>query len=508
MMWLVGVAIALAGCPTKHDAGHFGESTKEASGETGKDLSQRECLPELWYVNYVLGERVGYEKQVFAWTTQDGRPLLEATGESRLRVKRASSVVEMTIRHTCWETPEGRPLRFEVEIDQGGSVNRTKGEIRDGQLVMEVEVAGQTLQRTLPFPADCRGFLGLQESLFENRMNPGEQRSLTTLVPGLNNVATITLKAREYEVLQIGKRRIRCLAIGFTMALGNGGTFQGRLWADDQGIIVKQETESPPMTTILATCDEALEEPSDPGLDLVRDVRIPIRLPMPNLDRAVRAVYKISTDTEDLSQLIPSDSHQTVKPVGDHVVELQVHPPSSSSQPSDCGEVADSSTTESNVWIQANAPEIIRLAETVSAGESEPRNVVLALCRLVYRTVKNKGYDHAFLSALEVAQRKEGDCTEHAVLLAALARARGIPARVAVGLVLQGDAFYYHMWTEALVNGCWVGFDATREKCLVTPGYIKLGQDSLRTPDGMGALLPAMKLMGQLRIECVSVEEQ
>ena len=38
-------------------------------------------------------------------------------------------------------------------------------------------------------------------------------------------------------------------------------------------------------------------------------------------------------------------------------------------------------------------------------------------------------------TAAEVARSREGDCTEHAVLLAALARARGIPARVAMGLV-------------------------------------------------------------------------
>jgi len=143
------------------------------------------------------------------------------------------------------------------------------------------------------------------------------------------------------------------------------------------------------------------------------------------------------------------------------------------------------------------------MAEMAASGISDPQDVAPALAKFVYRTVRNKGYDHAFLSALEVAERKQGDCTEHAVLLAALARARGLPARVAVGLVLQGDAFYYHMWTEILVNGCWVGFDATRERGTVTPAYIKLGHDSLGTPDGLGAFLPAMKLIGQLTIEIV-----
>ena len=39
-----------------------------------------------------------------------------------------------------------------------------------------------------------------------------------------------------------------------------------------------------------------------------------------------------------------------------------------------------------------------------------------------------------------------GDCNEHAVLLAALARAAGIPTRIEAGLVYLKGRFYYHAW--------------------------------------------------------------
>lgn len=504
---LLGTLLAMvivSGCLTRQDAKDAEEPNPAFAKETRESPPQE--LPELWYVNYVLGERVGYERQCFARVAENGRQLRKTTAESRLRVKRSNAVVEMAIRHTCWETLDGRPVRFEVETNQGGSLSRSEGRVDNGQLVVTIQVAGRTLEQVLPCPVDCRGFLGLQESLYEDPMMPGDRRQLTILVPGLNDIATLTLEASNREAIQVGQRTIQCLPIQFAMALRSGSVFRGRLWVDDRGIIVKQETDSPQMTLILANRDEALQEPHDPALDLVRDIRVPVNLPPSDPEHAVQAVYRMSSTTENLGGLIPSDQHQTVKSLGDRTVEICVHPPRFPPVGQSNSEITDSSATKPSIWIQSDAPEIIELADMAAAGQSEWQDIVPALCRFVYRTVKNKGYDHAFLSALEVAQRKEGDCTEHAVLLAALVRARGIPARVAVGLVFRDNAFYYHMWTEVFVNGCWVGFDATREGGIVTPGYIKLGQDALSTADGLGVFLPAMKLVGQIKIECLRVE--
>ena len=66
--------------------------------------------------------------------------------------------------------------------------------------------------------------------------------------------------------------------------------------------------------------------------------------------------------------------------------------------------------------------------------------------------------------ASTVATRREGDCTEHAVLTAALARLLGQPARVVVGIALISrdteHQAYGHAWVEMLENGKWVVADA------------------------------------------------
>jgi len=86
----------------------------------------------------------------------------------------------------------------------------------------------------------------------------------------------------------------------------------------------------------------------------------------------------------------------------------------------------------------------------------------------VSRYITNKTYSHDFDMASVVAKRREGDCTEHAVLLAALARSRKIPARIVTGLALlefSGKAAAVgHAWVEWHDGKRWLPADAALSK--------------------------------------------
>jgi len=83
----------------------------------------------------------------------------------------------------------------------------------------------------------------------------------------------------------------------------------------------------------------------------------------------------------------------------------------------------------------------------------------------VYEAIVNKNAGRPFDFASRVAANAEGDCTEHAVLLAALLRATGRPARVILGLLLieDGTEFFTfgHAWTEVHDGDTWRVLDAT-----------------------------------------------
>jgi transglutaminase-like putative cysteine protease len=117
-------------------------------------------------------------------------------------------------------------------------------------------------------------------------------------------------------------------------------------------------------------------------------------------------------------------------------------------------------------WIQSNHPRIRELASPVrSRGVSDSRRME-ALVQVVERQIPDIDFAGHF-SAAEAAARGRGDCTESAVLLAALGRAIGIPTKVASGLVYSRGAYHGasnvflpHSWVLAYTNGRWRSYDA------------------------------------------------
>ena len=91
------------------------------------------------------------------------------------------------------------------------------------------------------------------------------------------------------------------------------------------------------------------------------------------------------------------------------------------------------------------------------------------------------------------------------MLLAALARARKIPARVVVGLVYVPSlgGFGYHMWAELWVQDRWLPLDATRAAGGIGGGHLKIAHASLSDADGLMVFLPVLQVIGQMQIEVV-----
>jgi transglutaminase-like putative cysteine protease len=116
-------------------------------------------------------------------------------------------------------------------------------------------------------------------------------------------------------------------------------------------------------------------------------------------------------------------------------------------------------------WLQSDAPEIVRAAAPVLKSTAPGADRMARLGRIARQQLADVDYD-GHHSALAAWRRRSGDCTEDAVVLAALARAAGIPARVANGLVYSrmryhgaSNAFIAHSWAVAFVDGAWQSFD-------------------------------------------------
>ncbi|MBW1697475.1 MAG: transglutaminase domain-containing protein [Deltaproteobacteria bacterium] len=108
--------------------------------------------------------------------------------------------------------------------------------------------------------------------------------------------------------------------------------------------------------------------------------------------------------------------------------------------------------------IQSDHAKIRALAASIVNPTDRPVEKAKKLLSWVYRNIQKRPV-LSIPDALSTLKHKMGDCNEHAVLLAALSRAAGIPAKIEVGLTYLNKRFYYHAW-NLLYTGQWVTADA------------------------------------------------
>ena len=154
----------------------------------------------------------------------------------------------------------------------------------------------------------------------------------------------------------------------------------------------------------------------------------------------------------------------------------------------------------STTYLQSDDARLIELTKKVAGKEKNSLKVAQALEKWVYNYVRKKNLGTAFATAKEVLETRQGDCTEHAVLLAAMCRAAGIPSRVVAGLVYYRRNFVGHMWTEAY-TGKWIPLDATIGKGKVEADHIALAVSALDNTAVSELFIGLIPFLGNMEIE-------
>ncbi len=146
--------------------------------------------------------------------------------------------------------------------------------------------------------------------------------------------------------------------------------------------------------------------------------------------------------------------------------------------------------------IEVENAEIVALARRLRGSESNPRVVAERINKWVYDSLE-KHITVGVPSALVALHSRRGDCNEHTHLYVALARAAGIPARVAAGLAFLDGKFYYHAWPEIWLER-WVAIDPTFGQFPADASHLRF------EIGGLGKQAELLRLMGALNIDVLS----
>ncbi len=155
------------------------------------------------------------------------------------------------------------------------------------------------------------------------------------------------------------------------------------------------------------------------------------------------------------------------------------------------------SALEPEPLIQSDDPRIVAHARGITNARSQwrqdPKRVAQSLTTSVYGMLE-KSITFSIPNAVQVLDTRRGDCNEHTVLYVALARALGLPARTAVGLVYLNGAFFYHAWPEVWLDE-WVAVDPTFGQYPADASHIRF------VTGGLAQQVEIIRLIGNLDIQ-------
>lgn len=179
--------------------------------------------------------------------------------------------------------------------------------------------------------------------------------------------------------------------------------------------------------------------------------------------RAGHMRYRIRLAPE-LARHLPQNAQQAVT-LGDGKVRVDICASCGPGLPQDAASL--NRWRAPSPWLQSDFEPIARRGATMARRNLSDRRKLELLGRVV--RVRLDRLDHnGHYSARSAWRRGAGDCTEDAVLLAALARATGIPTLVVSGVAYTREryhgasrAFIPHAWVVAYIDGEWVSYDMT-----------------------------------------------
>jgi transglutaminase-like putative cysteine protease len=250
--------------------------------------------------------------------------------------------------------------------------------------------------------------------------------------------------------------------------------------------------------------DEALKAIEGADLDLAVDTLVKTGA-ISDAHRTRRIVYRVTMPDDDPAQYLSVGDTQSIERIAPDTVDLTVVALPAPQGASRITGKVEAEYLESNTHLQSDDKRVIALARAAAGNETDPWKVAVLMEKYVHDKLENKNFSTALASAAEVAEKLEGDCTEHACLLAAMARVYKIPSRIVVGLVYAPklEAFGGHMWTEVFIDGKWRPLDATLGHGGIGAAHIKMGDSSFTDDKGtpVAAFLPLMNALGKMKIE-------
>jgi hypothetical protein len=473
---------------------------------------------ERWYSVELMGAKAGWSRTRVT-TTPDA---ITTETSMNMTIERGETRVDVSIQSTSVETPEGKPVSMRSSTKMGQLTVEQRYKFLDDAIEVTTVQAGKSRQSREPLPREKWLPPAAAERYIEERTRAGDKSiEVTTIDPSTGpQPITMTRSGFTKETIDVGGKQFE--ATRATIEISNQPGAQSFEWSDASGEMLRSETTFGMLAVVMTRTDRAAAMAKGAGGQLPEVMVSTFVKPDREIDdpRGVtRGSYVLSIPAGTMPTL-PGVAGQSVEPLAPDKVRVLVEVrPLAKHAPASAEGLADASLLAPSAMCDSADDRIVEfVAKALKGRENAPEfDRAMALRGAVSTHIDQKNLGVGLATASEVIRTRAGDCTEHAMLLAAALRAAKIPARVATGLIYADqfaggkEIFGYHMWAQAIVRGedatpRWIDLDATLPDQRFDATHIALATSDLSDGDAMQSMLAVASVLGRLSIAIESVE--
>ncbi len=466
---------------------------------------------EDWHVLMLDGARAGH---MMSRVKTTGTTIATEI-EMKLKIKRGAINMGVEISSIFEETTDGKPLRMK-SIQKLGAQAITQERTFTETGVRVVRTQGdQTVTEEAPLP-EGKWFTpaaGARE--LKRRVDAGEKVITMTVLDPSSGDQPITFRRTFLEQTVIAVMGRDVPALKCSVHVDKFGGIDVVEYTTLEGVSIKSVIDMGVMKVEQVLADKALALSKLDAPELLISTLVKPNKPISNPRKTTRAVYVLSVDGGK-PLTIEAGAGQQVDMLTEHKAKVTVEPATSEWFAAD--EALKATHLQSSAMLAHEDTKIRELLKQADDPTLKTRERCERLRRFVHSYIDAKDLSVGFASASEIARTKTGDCTEHGVLLAALLRAAGIPARVASGLIYVDEfagaerIFGYHLWTQALVDGPdgrsqWLSLDATLpDDTKFDATHILLQTSSLNGGVMDNLMVNMVPMLGRLKIDVQEIK--
>lgn len=459
---------------------------------------------ENWFVFSIGDTPVGYVSERLS--DQNGSRLTETSLAAALN--RLGSKVEMRFDTSFRESAAGELewLRSDVKLSQ--QTIRVEAMVEPERIRVLSSSAPDAPAHERLIERGGERLLGpeaIRQLSLTRLKQPGDVADYTVFSPELQRIAAVRRTVQAVGAVAPCAGDIATIQIDETIA---GMPAARTLWLDPQGALVQDSIAGPfgPMSSCRSTREAALAATGGGSLpdEMYRRtiVRSNVRLADPAaVDRLLVRVRAL-----DAARPLPelARHNQTVRAEGGAML-VEIRRPAAGSGGGKATAQPAAETLQPNALVESADPELVSLARSIVGEERDAHRAALLLSAWV---AEHLALDLGVVMApsTELLRDRRATCVGYATLLAALARASGLPARIAMGLVYYGGIWGGHAWTEIWIGDRWLPYDAAVYAPEVASAT-RLAAGASSFQDGGGELTARLgQLYGNVAIEIIEVE--